>query len=344
MIIDPLLNPFRETSSGAMWFIHFDENGNINRGREIDLNNYDINLNGFFWIHMNIKDVRSAPLLKKIKFLTESGLEALIDEIDHQYLENLENLICGVLLDHQYFPSSVLNQTDYLRFAFNQKYIITAQSSAIECIEQSKEFLKKNTSIKTTSDLFELLVGFLIVKTAKISLDVNSTLDQAEDLIIDRSARTARPKLGDARRNAVRLSRQINGVVSTLERLEIEPSEAEDVFSEALNETGARLVQQAQAVTREVISIQDKARFLQDELNSMLNLRTNDQLYVLTTLTTLLLPATFVTGYFGMNTKDLLFTNTDNGSLYASAICLFVSAIILVFMRIIGLTYNRNDD
>ena len=57
---------------------------------------------------------------------------------------------------------------------------------------------------------------------------------------------------------------------------------------------------------------------MQDELNAILNLETNDRLYVLTVVTTLLLPATFVTGFFGMNTKGLLFGDNEDGTLYAT--------------------------
>ena len=50
--------------------------------------------------------------------------------------------------------------------------------------------------------------------------------------------------------------------------------------------------------------MQDRARLLQDELSAIDSSVTNDRLYILTMVTTLLLPATFVTGFFGMNTKN----------------------------------------
>jgi zinc transporter len=81
---------------------------------------------------------------------------------------------------------------------------------------------------------------------------------------------------------------------------------------------------------------------LQDELTAILNLETNDRLYVLTVVTTMLLPATFVTGYFGMNTKQLPFADSESGTFYETLICVCVSLLVLLFMRHQGLT--RADD
>jgi len=55
----------------------------------------------------------------------------------------------------------------------------------------------------------------------------------------------------------------------------------------------------------------------------------------------LLLPATFVTGFFGMNTKDLPFTDTASGTAYAAALCVGASFVVLYFMRRLGLTRPR---
>ena len=51
------------------------------------------------------------------------------------------------------------------------------------------------------------------------------------------------------------------------------------------------------------------------------------RLFTLSVLTACLLPPTLVTGFFGMNTKDLPFQNTDGGTWYA----LLAAAIACVF-------------
>ena len=72
--------------------------------------------------------------------------------------------------------------------------------------------------------------------------------------------------------------------------------------------------------------------------DSILTLETNDRLYLLTIITTLILPATFVTGLFGMNTKQLFFSEDDNGTLYATLLCLLASGLALLILKKFGLT------
>jgi len=54
---------------------------------------------------------------------------------------------------------------------------------------------------------------------------------------------------------------------------------------------------------------------------------------VLTIVTTVLLPPAFVTGFFGMNTKGLPFADSDNGSLYAAALCCLAAGLVYLLIR-----------
>ncbi len=71
-------------------------------------------------------------------------------------------------------------------------------------------------------------------------------------------------------------------------------------------------------------------------MSIMMAEETNRHLYVLTTLTTLLLPATLVTGVFGMNTKALPLTETDSGFLIAMGLVFGASVAVYLLMRRIG--------
>ena len=106
----------------------------------------------------------------------------------------------------------------------------------------------------------------------------------------------------------------------------------------ALADSAVGLGQRADSLSRDAVNLQERARMLQDEINAILTLETNDRLYMLTIITATLMPATFVTGYFGMNTKQLLFSESDSGTIYATLICVFASIGALLLMRRMGLT------
>ena len=57
---------------------------------------------------------------------------------------------------------------------------------------------------------------------------------------------------------------------------------------------------------------------------------TNRSLSLLTGVTTLLLPPTFITGLFGMNVKRLPFTDDEFGFIYAVAMCALSSLAMYI--------------
>ena len=83
--------------------------------------------------------------------------------------------------------------------------------------------------------------------------------------------------------------------------------------------------------------MRDRAHLLQEEVADRLTEETNRQLRLLTAVTTLLLPATFVTGVFGMNTKGLPLTDVETGFLWAMLLIVASSAGIYWLMRRIGI-------
>ena len=61
--------------------------------------------------------------------------------------------------------------------------------------------------------------------------------------------------------------------------------------------------------------------------------QTNRQLYVLSILTALFMPATFITGLFGINVKGLPWMEHDLGALFVALTCLTAALLTLVMLR-----------
>ena len=77
----------------------------------------------------------------------------------------------------------------------------------------------------------------------------------------------------------------------------------------------------------------ERARLLQEEATTQLATATNRNLFALTVVTTLLLPPAFITGYFGMNTKNLPFSKSDYGTLYATGLCVLAALFVYFLIR-----------
>ncbi|WP_457798617.1 CorA family divalent cation transporter [Methylocystis sp. S23] len=338
MIPDRLKDALHAGVPGCLWIIRFDAEGRAAAGRADDFDALGASREGFVWLHMDLTDVRARPFIGRIAALSDSAREALCDPLDHQYLEYSEGLVSGALLDHERTLAGPASRTDFLRFAIGERFVVTARRSPMSCVEAARGAIGRGIAVESPLALFELMATHLVDELSRMANEVGAAFDRAEDLIIDGRGRKARPVLGAGRRDAVRLSRQVGGLVSTLARLEDIDDDPQDARDNELREMAARLVQHTESLGRDMQALQDRARLLQDELNAILNLETNDRLYVLTVVTTLLLPATFVTGFFGMNLKNLPFSESEEGVIYATIVCVVAAGVVLLLMRRWGLT------
>jgi zinc transporter len=339
--IDRLKPALAPDIPGCAWILRFDPDGRAEPGESSDLARIGQPGEGFVWLHLDLADMRAKALAQRLNILNAEARETLLGPIDHQFVEHVGADVSGAVLDHERGLSGRTSRTDYLRFAFGAGFLVSARRRPLLSAEETRVALAAGQMAPTPLALFEAIVERLCDEHAAIITELAGALDRIEEHVVYGNWRDERRRLGSTRRDALRLARQIGGLRAILQRLEhatLAPEHAN------LRDAAARLAQRTDALQHDVINLQDRARLLQDEVNAALNLETNDRLYLLTVVTTLLLPATFVTGYFGMNTKQLVFSEDDNGTIYATLLCVLASLGVYLFMRGKGLTRPNADD
>ena len=124
-------------------------------------------------------------------------------------------------------------------------------------------------------------------------------------------------RIGIVRREAIRLDRMLVPIVRAFDK-------DDDVLPTrtgyAGHDVGHRLLH---GVLDDIAALHDRTRSLQDELTTRLAEEANRRLYLVSVVTTVLLPATFVTGFFGMNTGDMLWSGDEmpHGTVLATVLC-----------------------
>jgi Mg2+ and Co2+ transporter CorA len=142
-----------------------------------------------------------------------------------------------------------------------------------------------------------------------------------------------RQRVARVRRTVVRLHRQVASFRALLGRFEASDEEARSVKLEIATE---RLVQRLDALDQEVIAAQERARLLQDEISARLSEESARNLNALSILTALFLPATLVTGIFGMNTTGLPFSDSGHGTVWAVALGALAAGVTYWVLRRMG--------
>ena len=129
----------------------------------------------------------------------------------------------------------------------------------------------------------------------------------------------------------VRLHRVFSTVRIVFNRLDDDPA-----LPPALKVRVIRFSQRTAAIDAELLATQSQLRLLRDELDLQATQRTNQNLYILSILSVLLLPATLITGLFGMNTGGLPWQNHHHGTLLATLAAAGASAAVYIGLRLFG--------
>ena len=165
----------------------------------------------------------------------------------------------------------------------------------------------------------------------ELSERLRAEIDQAEDEMLSDHIRGLRPRLGRLRREAVAMHRRIvpeyHAINQLAARLPTWVSETEHAFFRQVADEVGSLVS-------DIREAQERARVLQDEYAAKIAEETSWNLYVLSMVTVVMLPMTFLTGFFGMNTSHLPFLDPDGlGTWGSGGLTLLVGVVTLALLR-----------
>lgn len=279
---------------------------------------------GFFWLHLNLADSRVASFLENMQGLDESIKGNLTTHETHPSIVVDDGALYGTLVDFQREFDQETSDIGWLHFALGERYIITTRLQPLRSVDRLRAAIDKNPKrYSTPSHVFEGLVAEFQRSLIALVMETTEELNAIEDFVYDSTPRDERRRLAPVRRTVVRLHRHLRTVLTLMRRASAADDE-EMPFG--FEEIAARLTGRLESIDHDVYALQERARLLHEEVDSKLSSETNRHLYILSLMTAFLLPPTLVTGFFGMNTGALPFTEGTSGTIYAAS---FIVASIL---------------
>lgn len=272
----------------------------------------------FRWLHLNLADQRSLRWLEAHAGLSPA-LRALMLATDSQPRVVVERDAVGLVL-HDFergLQEAGPGQIDTLRVAARAGLLITARAHPLQCADLVRERLAAGAAPGDGAAALGFLIGTMVDSLAALVLDLTQQLLDTETELMTNDAAPDTRELIAARRRSAQLHRLVGGMRASLRRMDGEPGLT---FGYALipREQEPRLA----ALDADIVGIQQQLRLLRDEIDLQTAQRTNRNVYLLSVMTALLMPATLVTGFFGMNTDGMPFTKGDYGTLVAGLIAL----------------------
>lgn len=311
---------------GLVWAYHIDPAAGTARRLPADVETSALDVDsGFLWLHLNISDTRVSGFLESFPGLTEPARAALTTHDTHAALSVDDQMFYGTLVDFQRNFDSATRDIGWLHFALSDRFIITTRLQPIRSIDLLRAAVEKNAAKFTgPMHVFETLVAEFQRGIISLVLELTDELNVIEDIVYDHESRDERRRLAPVRRIIVRLHRHLRIMLALMRRT---AAADDDEMPAGFEAVAQRLTNRLDAADQDVYALHERARLLHEEIDSKLSSETNRHLYILSLMTAFLLPPSLVTGFFGMNTSNLPFTEGTGGSMLAFG---FIAGSILL--------------
>lgn len=285
----------------------------------------------FRWLHLNLAQHGTRDWIEHAEELPPGVRELLLSPDVHQRAVVERDSIGCVIHDlERDFHAHDADRIGAIRVAAAPGLFLTTRTHPVRSADLVRQRLREGAVPADGGAALDMLVGAICQNIADIVLRLGEEIRVTEDAFLDGRPPPSPREMMRLRRRLAQLHRLLEGLRSVFRRLE----EDEDL-PEPLLAVTEKLSQRLLALDRDVLAVQGQLRQLREEIDIQAAQRTNQNLYVLSIMTALLLPATLVTGIFGMNTGSMPFDG-PYGTLVATLLAGAAAGAAYALLRWLG--------
>lgn len=290
---------------------------------------------GWYWLHFGLSDQRTHALLETLPVAEASALVRAAEEIQQIHIK--DNVTFGTVADLQRGLDGAQDDSGYLHFIVCDKLLVTTRRSSLHGPGATLTALQRGLKIPSVEALLEHIFLEIIEGFDHRIGTTTEEVDTLEDRIIAGIVKDARPRLGASRRTVVRIYRHLSGLRTMLQRLGRTSTASAGIMT-----LSTHVCQHSEQLEHELLGLRERTRLLQEEVAAMLAEETNKHLRVLSILTILFIPPTFIGGLFGMNLKGILFAEMEHGFLAACLLAAASTALVAWILKRSGILGQRD--
>ena len=318
--------PLGDDRGGLIWGVDFTPDG------PCELASGDApRMGGFRWLHFNLAHNAARQWMEEAAMLPASVREVMRGADGHQRAFVDGEVVCCVLHDLQSdFDVHHLDRIGALRVAMSTDLLVTARLYPLGSGDMIWRRIRDRVRIEGPARALDLLVGAISDNVAGFVAEMSNAVQKAEDAYLAGHPAPTGRQLLEIRRRLSLLHGILDGMQRVFFRLE-----DDDDLPPALHPTVEKLTQRLQGLDEDTLGVQRQLLQLRDEIELQSTQRLNQNIYMLSVITALFMPATLVTGIFGMNTGSLPFMG-EGGSYLAFAVAGISSLAVFLLLRGLG--------
>ena len=289
------------------------------------------NPRAFRWLHLNLSDQRSRRWISAFPGLPPAARDLLLalDSQQRTIVEDGWTILVLQDIERDFDEGEV--RVGVLRIALSAGRIITARLRPVRSADIMHEKIVSGLAPQDAAAALELVLGAMHEAARRVVAGIDQTVAEIEDKLIDNGRAPDARTFLTLRSLMARLHRLFSGTRILLQQTQDEAALPADLAG-LVERAGGRLA----ALDSELLAVQGQLRLLREEIDLQAAQRTNQNLYILSIMTALMMPATLVTGFFGMNTGGLPWLSQSTGTFWAALTAVVVSAVVYVGLRMAG--------
>jgi zinc transporter len=254
------------------------------------------------WIHLNGRNTDAKKFLRDQLHLDPLIIKSLLAEETRPRLEEIGQNAMIILRGINFHPGPTPEDLVSIRLWISQNHIVSVGRRKSQAIADVEERLRQGRGPKRVGEFISMLCSSLNdgIETAIQELDTN--IDRLEEISLENPDANLRKDIAMLRKQATLFRRHMSPQRDAITRMQNSQQgwllTGDKWFMHDNNDRVLRFLE-------DLDTIRERSQILQDELYSALSSKLNKNLYILSVITAIFMPLTFLSGLLGMNVEGI---------------------------------------
>ena len=289
-----------------------------------------LDVDGTVWLHLDAGNARTQQWVREESGIDEGTAEALIAEDTRPRCQAGPDGLLLILRSANLEPGAEPADLVSLRIWATPKRVISLRLRPTKILDLARTAFEEKVGPGDAGWMVELLAHGAVDKLDEVVAELEVEFDDFEGESEDLDPAEANARLTGLRRRIIGIRRFLFPQRDAFLKL---AGSAPDWFSRSAREALHHLADQVVRLAEDIDALRDRAAVANDQIESRMNQRMNQRLYLFTVVATVFLPRGILTGLLGINVGGMPGADDPSAFWYVSGGLLVLGAIELVVLR-----------
>ncbi|ART63935.1 zinc transporter ZntB [Kushneria marisflavi] len=281
------------------------------------------------WMHLDFTHKDVDHFLGTIAELDEDIIEALTEEDTRPRVAMFKagriTTLRGVNLNPGADPDDMIS----LRVWLTENRLITVRRRPLQSITRVRAYLDAGEGARNVGELMAGMADTLVDRVGDLTHQIDDALGELEERqTLKDSPAITNEELTDIRQPLITLRRFMEPQYHCLARLA-----EDDIFDETARLWLREASNQLFRYVEDFRAMQERALVLQEQLSNLHNERLNERMYLMSIITAVFLPLTFLTGLLGINVGGIPGASSPAGFAVVVVLSMLVGAGVMALLK-----------